>query len=258
MPVGRPVAGRDGPGGDRERVRRGWGGGRRGSDQRCRAHILRVGLLRDLHPRCVRPDQDRRQRGGSGEPERPVLVTGGLRHRQPCLAVPPLQHDRPGDLLLQLAAQRELLTRCGLRRREIRGGDRKPARHHLRESPRADPDPGGHHPELHGRGAGYGRHAEVSGREAATGRDCRPRAAGIALESAFRTSRRCTPSFRATARIVPAPCSYSRRICSYSSTLALLFSKTVLPSGPRGQKQGTRFMVYRWGQIRASKGANSE
>src|ERR1700683_5364723 len=54
------------------------------------------------------------------------------------------------------------------------------------------------------------------------------RSAGIALASAFRTSRRCTPNFRATARIVPAPCSYSRRICSYSSTLALLFSKTVL------------------------------
>jgi hypothetical protein len=38
-----------------------------------------------------------------------------------------------------------------------------------------------------------------------------------------------TPSFRATARIVPAPCSYSCRICSYSSTLALLFSKTLAP-----------------------------
>ena len=83
------------------------------------------------------------------------------------------------------------------------------------------------------------------------------RSAGIALASAFRTSRRCTPNFRATARIVPAPCSYSRRICSYSSTLALLFSKTVLPSGPRRPKQDTRFLVYRWGQIRASKGAKS-
>src|ERR1017187_1714141 len=57
------------------------------------------------------------------------------------------------------------------------------------------------------------------------------RSAGIALASAFRTSRRCTPNFRATARIVPAPCSYSRRICSYSSTLPLLFSKNVSPSG---------------------------
>src|ERR1019366_4333908 len=51
------------------------------------------------------------------------------------------------------------------------------------------------------------------------------RSAGIALASAFRTSRRCTPNFRATARIVPAPCSYSRRICSYSSTLLLLVAK---------------------------------
>ena len=46
------------------------------------------------------------------------------------------------------------------------------------------------------------------------------RAAGIALESALRTSRRCTPNFRDTSRMVPEPCSYSRLICSYSSTLA--------------------------------------
>src|ERR1039458_1021235 len=56
------------------------------------------------------------------------------------------------------------------------------------------------------------------------------RSAGIALSSARRTSRRCTPNFRDTARIVPGPCSYSLRICSYSSTLALLFSNpSVLP-----------------------------
>jgi hypothetical protein len=41
---------------------------------------------------------------------------------------------------------------------------------------------------------------------------------GIALARALRTSRRCTSNFRDTARIVPDPCSYSRRICSYSST----------------------------------------
>src|SRR5712692_6225331 len=84
------------------------------------------------------------------------------------------------------------------------------------------------------------------------------RSGGIALASALRTSRRCTPSFRATARIVPPPCSYSRRICSYSSTLALLFSKIASPSGLLSPEQYTRFMFYRWGQIRASKGANSE
>ena len=66
------------------------------------------------------------------------------------------------------------------------------------------------------------------------------RSAGIALASAFRTSRRCTPNFRATARIVPAPCSYSRRICSYSSTLALLFSK---PPSFRAFKPETRYTV---------------
>src|SRR5665213_1722937 len=56
------------------------------------------------------------------------------------------------------------------------------------------------------------------------------RSAGIALSSARRTSRRCTPNFRDTARIVPEPCSYSLRICSYSSTLALLFSNpSILP-----------------------------
>jgi hypothetical protein len=52
---------------------------------------------------------------------------------------------------------------------------------------------------------------------------------GIALARAFHTCLRCTPNFRATARIVPAPCLYSRRICSYSSTLALLFCKTMSP-----------------------------
>src|SRR5208283_5980345 len=69
------------------------------------------------------------------------------------------------------------------------------------------------------------------------------RSAGTALASALRTSRRCTPIFRATARIVPAPCSYSRRICSYSSTLTLLFSKPRLLPGShaRNKIHGLRF-----------------
>src|SRR5439155_9510698 len=45
--------------------------------------------------------------------------------------------------------------------------------------------------------------------------------AANALPIASRTMRRCTPSFLATPVIVPIPNSYSRRICSNSSTLAL-------------------------------------
>src|ERR1019366_8574480 len=52
-------------------------------------------------------------------------------------------------------------------------------------------------------------------------------------------------NFLATPFIVPAPCSYSRRICSYNSTLTLLFSKPFLPSGLESPKQDTRFLVYR-------------
>ena len=44
---------------------------------------------------------------------------------------------------------------------------------------------------------------------------------GNALPIASRTIRRCTPSFLATPAIVPMPNSYSRRICSNNSTLAL-------------------------------------
>src|SRR5882724_9663471 len=42
--------------------------------------------------------------------------------------------------------------------------------------------------------------------------------------------------------MVPPPCSYSRRICSYSSTLALLLSKTVSPS--RARKPETIYTIY--------------
>src|SRR5215470_5586160 len=47
------------------------------------------------------------------------------------------------------------------------------------------------------------------------------RGLGNALPIASRTMRRCTPSFLATPAIVPIPNSYSRRICSNNSTLAL-------------------------------------
>src|ERR1035441_9736927 len=71
------------------------------------------------------------------------------------------------------------------------------------------------------------------------------RSGGTAFARASRTIRRCTPNFLATPFIVPAPCSYSRRICSYNSTLTLLFSKPFLPSGLESPKQDTRFLVYR-------------
>src|ERR1035438_3779408 len=76
------------------------------------------------------------------------------------------------------------------------------------------------------------------------------RSAGIALASARRTSRRCTPNFRDTARILPEPCSYSLRICSYSSTLALLFSNpSILPGA------NARNKIYGLG---VTGGANSD
>ncbi len=53
------------------------------------------------------------------------------------------------------------------------------------------------------------------------GRSVFLRGFGKALPIASRTIRRCTPSFFATPAIVPTPNSYSRRICSNNSTLAL-------------------------------------
>ena len=50
-------------------------------------------------------------------------------------------------------------------------------------------------------------------------------AAGSALRNASRTIRLCTLNFRETPAIVPTPNSYSRRICSKSSTLSLLVSQ---------------------------------
>src|SRR5579875_4110805 len=52
---------------------------------------------------------------------------------------------------------------------------------------------------------------------------------GTALPNASRTMHRCTPSFLATPRIVPTPNSYSRRISSNSSTLALQSTATSAP-----------------------------
>jgi len=58
------------------------------------------------------------------------------------------------------------------------------------------------------------------------------RCAGTAFRTASRTMRRCTPNFRATPITDPTPNSYSRRICSYSSTLALQSNSFLRPSNP--------------------------
>ena len=62
-----------------------------------------------------------------------------------------------------------------------------------------------------------------------TNRSLRLRSGGCASASAWRTIRRCTPSLRAIPFIVPPPNSYSLRICSNSSTFALLFIPSLLP-----------------------------
>src|SRR6266436_2366832 len=72
--------------------------------------------------------------------------------------------------------------------------------------------------------------------------------------------RRGIPNFLAIPRIVPPPCSYSRRICSNSSSLALLSTRP--PLGRLSPKRSTRYLVFskvgpnqsiERGQIRISK-----
>src|SRR5208283_1163783 len=69
----------------------------------------------------------------------------------------------------------------------------------------------------------------VSGPITGRSRSLRLRSGGCASASAWRTIRRCTPSLRAIPFIVPPPNSYSLRICSNSSTFALLFIPSLLP-----------------------------
>src|SRR5438046_299840 len=84
---------------------------------------------------------------------------------------------------------------------------------------------------------------------------------GTALCTASRTSRRCTPNCRATPWIVPIPNSYSRRICSNSSTVAVLRRisppPTVLlvPGAYAAAAQGGPFPAIELGQTRVSKTA---
>src|SRR5207249_4015050 len=59
------------------------------------------------------------------------------------------------------------------------------------------------------------------------------RGLGKALAIASRTIRRCTFTFLATPAIVPTPNSYSRRISSNSSTLALHSNGLPLPGNAR-------------------------
>src|ERR1051326_2548216 len=88
------------------------------------------------------------------------------------------------------------------------------------------------------------------------------RGLGSALPIASRTIRRCTPSFLATPMIVPIPNSYSRRISSNNSTLALQSNE----SPPFGQRpnQSTRSLeggpkqTAELGQIRIPKSPNLE
>ena len=58
-------------------------------------------------------------------------------------------------------------------------------------------------------------------------------ARGTASANASRTIRRCTPSFRATPFTVPTPCSYSRRIASNNSTVALFLPIRPPPASSR-------------------------
>jgi hypothetical protein len=79
---------------------------------------------------------------------------------------------------------------------------------------------------------------------------------GTALPIASRTIRRCTPTFLATpAAIVPIPNSYSRRICSNHSTLALQSNESP-PFGLR-PNQSTRSSC-RVGHIKPPNWAGSD
>src|SRR3989442_6307046 len=77
------------------------------------------------------------------------------------------------------------------------------------------------------------------------------RRAGPASPNASRTIRRCTPSFLATPKTVPTPNSYSRRISSNSSTLALQSTATSAP-GSRPQQSSRSFP--RWAKSHDQSG----
>src|SRR5262249_21787384 len=86
---------------------------------------------------------------------------------------------------------------------------------------------------LRGAGRSASRMASIgptSGPSRGRGRGAAACTRGTALPNASRTSRRCTPNFRATPWIVPSPNSYSRRISSNSSTVAFLRFMPPLPT----------------------------
>src|SRR5215470_10982626 len=93
------------------------------------------------------------------------------------------------------------------------------------------------------------------------------RSGGSALANAWRTIRRCTLSLSATALIVPTPNSYSLRICSNSSTLALRSIPSLLPLrqdaglggvGPIYGIERGRFTVSKSGWAVAEQGSGEE
>src|SRR5437870_12904035 len=83
------------------------------------------------------------------------------------------------------------------------------------------------------------------------------RGLGKALAIASRTIRRCTFTFLATPAIVPTPNSYSRRISSNSSTLALHSNGLPLPGNARIRVsvrcQGGPIQTAEMGQFRLPK-----
>src|SRR5215831_2740605 len=86
----------------------------------------------------------------------------------------------------------------------------------------------------------------ITGRSRSTGL----RSGGSALASACRTIRRCTLSFAATPLMVPTPNSYSLRICSNSSTFALLSIPDLLPHWQDAPARGGwAIFQYRSGPI---------
>src|ERR1051326_9214374 len=74
---------------------------------------------------------------------------------------------------------------------------------------------------------------------------------GTAFPNASRTIRRCTPSFLATPRIVPTPNSYSRRISSNSSTLAL---QSTAASAPGSRPQQSSRSLRWWAKSKDQSG----
>src|SRR5512143_2091776 len=101
--------------------------------------------------------------------------------------------------------------------------------------------------------------ASISGRTGSKrghDRTGRRRSEGHAFCNAWRTRRRWTPNCRATPAMVPIPNSYSRRICSNSSTFCLRFIMApLLPENQVNRVSGSNVQV---GQFRLPKCPKSD